>query len=61
MREEDLHATLAQSQALFAEAPEPKELWVVPGAAHVNLHRFAPREYERRILDFLRQHLGDAA
>ena len=33
--------------------PEPKQLWLVPGAAHVDLDRFAGAEYERRVLDFL--------
>jgi uncharacterized protein len=51
--EQDRHTPLAQSQRLFDAAPDPKQLWVVPGAAHVNFHRFAPEEYERRVLDFL--------
>ena len=51
--EQDRHTTLEQSEELFRAAPEPKSLWVVPGAAHVDFHRFAPREYEARILAFL--------
>jgi fermentation-respiration switch protein FrsA (DUF1100 family) len=38
---------------------EPKELWVVPGAAHVDFHRFAPAKYERRVLAFFARALAD--
>ncbi len=50
---EDQHTTPEQTRALFARAPEPKQLWMVPGAAHVDLYRFAPEEYRRRVLGFL--------
>jgi uncharacterized protein len=49
----DEHTTADETRALFARAPEPKRLWLVPGAAHVDLLRFAGKEYERRILGFL--------
>jgi uncharacterized protein len=49
----DDRTTPAQTRALFAKAPDPKRLWLVPGAAHVDLDRFAGAEYERRILGFL--------
>jgi len=49
----DRHTTLAQTQALFAAAGEPKQLWIVPGAAHVDLQARAGAEYERRVLAFL--------
>ena len=55
--ERDRHTTLAQSEQLFGAAPEPKHLWVVPGAAHEDFHRVATREYEARILAFLEQAL----
>ncbi|MGB6894777.1 MAG: alpha/beta hydrolase, partial [Dehalococcoidia bacterium] len=47
-----------QGQALFDAAGEPKELWVVPHAAHARGWQAAPQEYERRVVSFLRQHLG---
>ena len=50
---EDRHTTPDQTRALFARAPEPKQLWMVPGAAHVDLYQFAPEEYRRRVLGFL--------
>jgi len=54
---EDRHTPLAESKALFQAARQPKELWVVEGAAHVSFHRFAAAEYERRVLEFLDKHL----
>lgn len=51
--ENDRHTTPAQTRALFAKAPVPKQLWLVPGAAHVDLERFAGGEYQRRVLAFL--------
>jgi fermentation-respiration switch protein FrsA (DUF1100 family) len=54
---DDRYTTLRESRALFARAHEPKELWVVDGAAHVDLHAFAGGEYERRVGDFLARHL----
>lgn len=49
----DRDTTLAESQALFAAAAEPKQLWLVEGAAHVDMHAFAKAEYETRLLAFL--------
>ncbi|MBV8503087.1 MAG: alpha/beta fold hydrolase [Paucibacter sp.] len=54
---EDRHTTLAESERLFAAAGEPREIWVVQGAAHVDLHDFDPDGYETRVLGFLRRHL----
>jgi fermentation-respiration switch protein FrsA (DUF1100 family) len=51
--ERDRHTPLAESRRLFDAAPEPKQLWVVPGAAHQDFHGLAREEYERRVLDFL--------
>lgn len=59
--ERDQHATIEQSRTLFDAAPEPKELWVLPGAAHQDYYRLAPREYERRVLKFLNRTLRGAA
>lgn len=50
-----------QSLRMFRAAGQPKELFVVPGAAHAEAHLTAPEAYERRVLDFLARHLdGDA-
>jgi fermentation-respiration switch protein FrsA (DUF1100 family) len=47
----------AQSQRMFEAAGEPKELYIVEGAAHADAHAAAPEAYERRVLDFLARHL----
>lgn len=54
----DQHPRIAETRRIFAAAARDKRLWVVPGAAHVDLHAFAPAEYEWRIKDFLARHLG---
>jgi uncharacterized protein len=56
----DLHTTLPETQRLYAAAAAPKALWVVDGAAHVDLHAYAPVDYERRVGAFLAQHLSPA-
>ena len=48
----DAHTTAEQSRALFAAATEPKELWLIQNAKHVDLHRRATEEYEQRVLRF---------
>lgn len=48
----DQHTTAAESRRLYEAAGGPKELWVVEGAAHTDLHAAAGREYEQRILAF---------
>jgi alpha-beta hydrolase superfamily lysophospholipase len=53
----DRKVTIEQSRRLFERAPNPKSLWVIKGARHRNFHRYAGREYERRVLAFFRQHL----
>jgi fermentation-respiration switch protein FrsA (DUF1100 family) len=54
----DAHTPLAESERLFGAAPGPKELWVLPEAAHRDFHRVAGAVYEERILDFFAAHLG---
>jgi alpha-beta hydrolase superfamily lysophospholipase len=54
---EDVHTTLEESRRLFAAAAEPKELWVVEGARHQDLHALKGREYETRVLDFFEKYL----
>ncbi len=56
--EADRHASLGEMKAIYANAHDPKELWVVPGAAHTDFHRFAPDEYERRVLGFFTARLA---
>jgi len=53
----DRHVTLDEAQAEFAAAAQPKELWAVEGAGHVDLHNFAPADYEKRVGDFIARYL----
>jgi uncharacterized protein len=54
---EDRHTPWAETERLLRAASEPKEVWAVEGAAHVDLHVHTPAEYERRVLRFLGRHL----
>lgn len=56
----DRHTTIAETKMLFARAPEPKKLWMVEGAAHVDLERFCPEQYWEIVLPFLTDHLRNA-
>lgn len=54
---EDPRTTLEESRRLFTAAPAPKEFWAVPGAAHANFQRYAPQEYEKRLIGFFDRYL----
>ena len=54
---EDQHTTLDESRRMFDAASEPKELWVVNGAKHVDLYPVAKKEYEQHVLDFFGKYL----
>lgn len=58
---EDRHTTATETRRLFEAAREPKELWLIEGAAHVDLHRHAGSVYEKRVLDFFGRVLAPAA
>ena len=49
----DRYTTVGDTQRLFGAAREPKELWLVRGAAHVDLLEFAGAAYRERLLAFL--------
>jgi fermentation-respiration switch protein FrsA (DUF1100 family) len=50
---EDLHTTEADTRVLFDAANEPRQLWLIPGAAHVDFYDIARDEYRRTVLTFL--------
>ncbi len=54
---EDRRTKAAETEQMFAAAKQPKELWLVPDASHVDLHRASPEEYETRVLGFLDRHI----
>jgi len=49
----DRHTTVADTHRLFAAAREPKDLWLIPNAAHVDFLEMAGDAYRRRVIDFL--------
>ena len=53
----DRHTPPDETLQLFDAAQAPKQLWLVDGAAHVDLYAFAPQAYEERVFGFLRQYL----
>ena len=53
--EKDRNTRQADTQMLFERARSPKQLWFVPNAGHVDLHRAARVDYESRVLAFLKQ------
>lgn len=54
----DRHTLLSETLELFSRAQEPKQLWILEGAEHQDLHRYSPAVYEARVLAFFREHLG---
>lgn len=55
--EQDRHTTIEEGGRIFAALPGPKEFYLLPGAAHVDLHGFGGKEYEQRVGDFFARHL----
>jgi uncharacterized protein len=53
----DMHTTGGETRRIFEAANAPKDLWIVEGAAHEDLHRFAPAAYEERIGAFLARYM----
>lgn len=54
---QDAHTTQSESERLYSAARSPKEIWIVPGAGHINMHSYAGKAYERHVLAFLAQYL----
>lgn len=58
---DDLHTKLSETIKLFEAANQPKELWIVEGAAHVDLYEYTPRPYEARVSSFLARYIRNGA
>ena len=56
---DDYIVPVDNSKRNFAQAREPKELWLVPGAKHGKSHSVAKAEYERRVTAFFNKALQD--
>lgn len=57
----DTHIDPAQAEAIFAEAREPKRLWIVPGARHNQSVKHCPGAYQVRVTEFFSTYLSPAA
>ncbi len=53
--ENDRNTRPSDTQLLVERARSPRQVWFVPNAGHVDLHRAAEQEYETRVLAFLAQ------
>ena len=53
----DKYTTLAESKRMFEQAKEPKQFWVVNGAAHVDFSCFDENHYKTKVLSFFKQYL----
>ena len=53
----DPDTLVSETQSMFGAAQAPKELWIVPGAAHVDLQKAAPAQYREHVLRFLGHYL----
>ena len=56
---DDQHTTESETRSLYSAALEPKSLWLVEGAAHVDLLEHDPKGYRQNVLSFLDHHLRD--
>jgi fermentation-respiration switch protein FrsA (DUF1100 family) len=56
----DRHTPIEETRRIFAAAHQPKELWEVQGAAHVDLHSYRPMIYQSKILAFFGKYLSGA-
>jgi alpha-beta hydrolase superfamily lysophospholipase len=56
----DRHTTRDETLHIFDAAHQPKELWLVEGAAHVDLQAYDPQACAARVLPFLIQYLHKA-
>jgi alpha-beta hydrolase superfamily lysophospholipase len=56
--EEDDDAPVEEAQRLFRAARAPKELWIVPGAAHRRIEEVVRDGYRQRVIEFFDQAFG---
>ena len=53
----DRETKIAEAEAMFQRAAEPKEFVPIDGARHEDLLNFSPGQYKPLILNFLEAHL----
>ncbi|MCA9035026.1 MAG: alpha/beta hydrolase [Planctomycetaceae bacterium] len=57
---DDPHTTPEETVSLFNAATEPRRIWLVEGAGHVDLLAAHPGQYEQQVLTFLNLHLDQS-
>jgi pimeloyl-ACP methyl ester carboxylesterase len=50
---EDSDTPVPVMQRMIEPVPEPKRVWIVPGATHGSYAKTAPADYEHTLIDFL--------
>ena len=55
---DDRHTTQEDTRRLFDAANEPKQLWLLPGVAHVDFFDASPADYGQRVMNFLHRSLS---
>ena len=53
----DQRTKVDETKRMYIEANEPKQLWLVDGAAHEDLLAYSPEEYKTKIMDFIKHSL----
>lgn len=53
----DQRTKVDETKRMYVEANEPKQLWLVDGAAHEDLLAYSPEEYKTKIMDFIKHSL----
>ena len=54
----DSYIPREQAKTLFELAPEPKSLWIVPGAKHNQAAVVSPQEYAEKTIGFFDHYLA---
>jgi len=54
---QDNYTSIDDARALLAAASDPKQLWAVQGAGHVDLYAFAKAQYQQQVGDFLDRYM----
>lgn len=57
----DLHTRAVETRRLYAAARTPRQIVMIKGAAHVDLHVFGAAAYERHVISFLQTHMRQGA
>ncbi len=57
--QKDSYIREEHTRLLYAQAADPKFLWIVEGAKHNQAVRLQPRQYAQRTIAFFRRYLAD--